>query len=86
MADAAYAELYAQSRRAGNAGRHPARTGSCHAGITHFIISMRRRRSAFSNALRRTLQITINKSIIHLIFPKSKNQPRGPTPPMQAMF
>ncbi|WP_156441397.1 MULTISPECIES: hypothetical protein [unclassified Burkholderia] len=86
MADAAYAELYAQSRRAGNAGRHPG---------AHGIVSRRNRAfhyfhappgSAFSNALRRTLQITINNSIIHLIFPKSKNQPRSPTPPMQAML
>ncbi|WP_155623332.1 hypothetical protein [Burkholderia diffusa] len=86
MANAAYAELYAQSRRDGNAGRRPG---------AHRMVSRRNHAFhyfhappswTFSDALRRTLQITRNEFIIHQIFPKSKNQPRALVPIMQAML
>jgi len=66
MADAAYAELYAESRRGGNAAGRSACAESGRTVSAHFMISTRLLQSIFSGALRRTLQI--NQTLIDYLF------------------
>ncbi|WP_334044600.1 hypothetical protein [Burkholderia ambifaria] len=57
MADAAHAELYAESRRGGNAAGRSACAESGRTGSAHFMISPRLPQSIFDGTLRRPLQI-----------------------------